>query len=158
MIITPSHCPSRNACRPATRAHARRQRRQASGALALMMIVVLQMIAACHEEAPPARPAIGDTILVVPTTDPIAALIAVSLCRSSGAARPGDEPANGPSAGCLHCASGGCHGGARGNAAGTWAGFAVLNLHAERRSDLGNDRAAPWQTGHPVRGPPLWGL
>ena len=147
-------CPHRRASALAPSADERRRRRHALGSLALMLCVVGQMILACQDRPAPASPVVGG----VGGAQTVATLIAASLCRTS-AAPATDDPGGGTTiAGCLHCTSGGCHGTARTTSAAAWPAFADLNLPARPRSEHGNDGAAPWQIGHPVRGPPSSGL
>ena len=147
-------CPHRRVSARASSAEDRRRRRRALGSLALMLCVVGQMILACHD-----RPVAASRIVSgVGGAQTVATLIAASLCRTSASAPSTDDPGGTMTAGCLHCSSGGCHGAARTNSAGAWLAFIALNLPPLHRSNWGNDGAAPWQTGHPVRGPPSSGL
>lgn len=143
-------CPHRRAVAPASSADDRRRRRHALGSLALMLCVVGQMILACHD-----RPAAASRVVSgVGGAETVATLIAASLCRTSTSAPSTDDPGGTMTAGCLHCTSGGCHGAGRPTSAGVWLAFVALNLPLRHGSNRGNDGAAPWQTGHPVRGPP----
>lgn len=151
--LTPC-CPHRRASAPAPSADDRRRRRLALGSLALMLCVVGQMILACHD-----RPAAASRIVSgVGGAQTVAILIAASLCRTSAAPVPDDPGGGTTTAGCLHCSSGGCHATARTTSVGAWLAFTDLNLPARPRSEQGNSGAAPWQIGHPVRGPPSSGV
>lgn len=119
-----------------------------------MLCVVGQMILACHDRPTSTSPIVGG----VGGAQTVATLIAASLCRTSAAPATDDFGGGTTIAGCLHCTSGGCHGTARTTADAAWPAFADLNLPARPRSEDGNNGAAPWQIGHPVRGPPSSGL
>ncbi len=157
MASRTAHCPHHRAPTRARAAPHRRRPTRALGALAVMGIVVGQLVLGCHGGADTAgRDTLGAG------ADPVATLIAAARCstlaRPSGATAPFDDPGGTSDSACLHCAGGGCHGAARHATAGTWAAFVALDLATLRGWDFGNNRAAAWQTGHPVRGPPLWGL
>ena len=91
-----------------------------------------------------------------------AALLAAARCSTlaapQGTTPPVDDSGDTPNSACLHCAGGRCHGAARHATAGTWAAFVALGLAALLPWNVGNNGAVAWQTGHPVRGPPLRGL
>ncbi len=152
-----AHCPHHRARTRAHSAQDRRRQTRALGALAVMGIVVGQLILACHDGAHAA----GRSALAA-STDPIAALIAAARCSTlaapQGTTPPVDDSGDTPNSACLHCAGGRCHGAARHTTAGTWAAFVALGLAALLPWNVGNNGPVAWQTGHPVRGPPLWGL
>jgi hypothetical protein len=152
-----AHCPHHRAPTRAHSAQDRRRQTRALGALAVMGIVVGQLILACHDGAHAA----GRGTLAA-GADPIAALIAAARCSTlaspPGMAPPVDDSGDTPNSGCLHCAGGRCQGAARHTTAGTWATFVALDLAALLPWNVRNNGAMAWQTGHPVRGPPLWGL
>jgi hypothetical protein len=120
----------------------------------MMLLVVGQMILACHDRPLTAPRLLGGA----DGAGSVAALIAASLCRSPGSVPLTEERSGATTASCLHCTSGGCHGATRAPTVGAWAAFVALNLPMLYRSNADDDGAAPWQTGHPVRGPPLSGL
>jgi hypothetical protein len=95
-------------------------------------------------------------------TDPIAMLIAAARCSTLASppdtTPPADDSGDTPNSGCLHCAGGRCHAASRHATPGAWAAFVPTDLAALLPWNVGNNGAAAWQTGHPVRGPPLWGL
>ena len=157
MTAHTAHCPHHRAPTRAHSAQDRRRQTRALGALAVMGIVVGQLILACHDGAHAA----GRSALAA-STDPIAALIAAARCSTlaapQGTTPPVDDSGDTPNSACLHCAGGRCHAASRHATAGAWVAFVPTVLAVLPPWKVGNNGAAAWQTGHPVRGPPLRGL
>lgn len=129
--------------------------------LAVLLCVVWQAGLSCHAGV---GPAMRGTPVDAAGVD---ALITAQLCSTGGLKgtplSPGQNPSgNDPpadsGAGCLHCASGGCHGMAGAAAGGRPSASPATATIGVMTASRGKSGALLGIAGHPPRGPPSAGL